>query len=103
MVTVKEIMDVEKSLLELDSKYRYTYSFDELVRSERYIKEIGEITDIFFSVQNDYKHTLNNNDDDFEQKLIAYNNKLLTDEINIDLAPYLDFINHIKEKTTNGE
>ena len=47
MTTIKKLTDLEEILLKADADYRYTYTLDELIKSEKYLKEIGSITNLF--------------------------------------------------------
>lgn len=96
-------MDVEKTLLEFDSKHKFEYSLDELLKSEKYLKELGEITDMYFSIQHEYRNTIDDNDPDLETKLRVYHARLTADEIDIDLSVYNDFITYLKTKITDGD
>ena len=91
MTTVDTLIDIEKILLSVDSTNSFSYTLNELVKSERYLKEIGEITSLYFKKQLEYGKTLYG--DDYEAKLEEYRNFLKSDR--------LDIIKHIKEKVND--
>lgn len=101
MTNIKTLMDIEEVLLKSDNDFRYTYSLDELIKSEKYIKEIGEITNLFLAVQIEYgKISVEN----YKQNLVDYHNKLISDELEIDISKYIEFIsNSISNKATDKE
>ncbi len=101
MVTIKTLMDIEEILLKADSDLRFSYSMDELIKSERYLKELGEMTNVFLAVQIEYGKI---NETNYKQKLVDYHNKLISDEINVDISKYIDFIkNSIKDKISSDK
>ena len=97
MTTIKFLTDLEEILLKADAKYRYTYTLDELIKSEKYLKEIGYITNIFFETQFEYSKTLPD-DEEKNKKLTDYHNFLVNGEIDINVSDYVDFILKIKDK-----
>lgn len=103
MTTIKEIMDIEEVLLKADNDLRYTYSLDELIKSEKYLKELGAITNLFFAVQIEYGKMNDSNDEQYKQKLVDYHNKLISDEIDIDLEKYVVFIKKILNRLSDKD
>lgn len=94
MAKIKELMNIEEILLKSDTYYRYEYSIDELVKSSKYLSEIGEITNLFFTVQLEYSQTVAKNN----YELNDYKNRLMDGDIDIDISKYITFINTIKNK-----
>jgi hypothetical protein len=98
MTTIKKLMYIEEILLKADNDYRYSYTLDELIKSEKYIKEIGEITNLFFAIQIEYSKVCNAKDKEYKQKLVDYHNKLIYSQIDIDTKKYIDFLKSMKNK-----
>lgn len=98
MITIKTLMDIEDVLLRADNDIRYSYSMNEAIKSEKYLKEIGEITNLFLSLQIEYGKVNDTKDEEYKQKLVDYHNKLISDEIDIDITSYLSFIKEIEER-----
>lgn len=86
--------------MKLESKHKYEYTLDELIKSKKYLKEIGEITDLFFSVQYEYSQTLNPLDENLNDKLTSYQVFLSNGNIDIDVSKYTEFINQLENKNT---
>ena len=61
MTTIKKLTELEEILLKSDAECRYSYTLDELIKSETYMKEIGRITNIFFSLKIEYSKKLDEN------------------------------------------
>ncbi len=98
MTTIKKLMYIEEILLKADNDYRYSYTLDELIKSEKYIKEIGEITNLFLAVQIEYGKVCDTKDEKYKQKLVDYHNMLISGKIDIDISKYVDFLLNIKSK-----
>lgn len=86
--------------MKLESKHKYEYTLDELIKSKKYLKEIGEITDLYFSVQYEYSQTLNPLDENLNDKLTSYQVFLSNGSIDIDVSKYAEFINQLENKNT---
>ena len=86
--------------MKLESKHKYEYTLDELIKSKKYLKEIGEITDLYFSVQYEYSQTLNPLDENLNDKLTSYQVFLSNGSIDIDVSKYTEFINQLVNKNT---
>lgn len=100
MTTINELIKIEEKLLKLESKHKYEYTLDELIKSKKYLKEIGEITDLYFSVQYEYSQTLNPLDENLNDKLTSYQVFLSNGSIDIDVNKYTEFINQLENKNT---
>ena len=94
------MIKIEEQLLKLESKHKYEYTLDELIKSKKYLKEIGEITDLYFSVQYEYSQTLNPLDENLNDKLTSYQVFLSNGSIDIDVSKYTEFINQLENKNT---
>lgn len=98
MTTIKKLMYIEEILLKADNDYRYSYTLDELIKSEKYMKEIGEITNLFLAVQIEYGKVNDANDEQYKQKLVDYHNMLISGEIDVDVTKYIEFLMEMKSK-----
>ena len=97
-------MEIEGILLKLNDEYKFEYSLDELIKSNSYIKEIGEITDLFFNVQIEYSKKMLVFDNEKNKEIISgYNNRLINDNIDIDGTKYTLFLNSVKPKIKKQE
>lgn len=94
------MIKIEEQLLKLETKHKYEYTLDELIKSKKYLKEIGEITDLYFSTQYEYSQTLNPLDEELNEKLIKYQTFLSSGTINVDVSKYTEFISQLENKNT---
>jgi len=95
MVTIKILIDLEKKLLDIDnSDLKYNLELNDLLLLKKYLKSIGEITDLFFNLQVDYANTIKD-EENYVDLLISYREKLLKNNINFDVTDVKEFINRI--------
>ena len=95
MVTIKILIDLEKKLLDIDnSELKYNLEWNDLLLLKKYLKSIGEITDLFFNSQVDYANTIKD-EENYADLLISYREKLLKSNINFDITDAKNFINKI--------
>lgn len=95
MVTIKILIDLEKKLLDIDnSELKYNLELNDLLLLKKYLKSIGEITDLFFNSQVDYANTIKD-EENYADLLISYREKLLKSNINFDITDAKNFINKI--------
>jgi serine/threonine protein kinase len=85
----------EKKLLDIDnSDLKYNLELNDLLLLKKYLKSIGEITDLFFNLQVDYANTIKD-EENYADLLISYREKLLKNNINFDITDVKEFINRI--------
>jgi len=95
MVTIKILIDLEKKLLDIDnSDLKYSLELNDLLLLKKYLKSIGEITDLFFNSQVDYANKIKD-EENYADLLISYREKLLKNNINFDITDVKEFINRI--------
>ena len=83
---LNKLIKIEESLLRFEAENKYKISFDEYIKLNKLLKEIGEITTNYFILMKEYDAKLqNDNFDEIKRKeaLIDYNNKLLASNIYI--------------------
>lgn len=97
-MNIQTLIDIEEILLKADNDLRYSYSLDELIKSEKYLEELGKITNLFFSVQLEFSKLYSD-----EELLKIYYNKLSSDDIDIDIAKYVTFIKKISDRLTDKD
>lgn len=101
MANIDKIINIEHVLLQLESIYKFKYSFKDLIESERLLKEIGEITNIYFNTQGEYSTTLN--EDERLNKLKEYRDRLRSEDIEFDVSKYYKFIRRVSQNLENKE
>ena len=99
----KEIINYEEKLLKIDDKYKYSLTFNEAVRLKRYMKKVGDITNVYFELIEDYHKSLRieGATSDIVNDMYSYNDTLQASEVDSDLInmnEVIGFINIISEK-----
>jgi hypothetical protein len=97
MVTINELMTIERFLLEIENRFKFDLSFDKTLKLYKLLKEIGRITNFFFLLQDEYYKKFNDS-----EKLKEYRNKLSGDRFEFDTDESIKFIDEIYD-TTNDE
>lgn len=106
-MSLKEIIEYEEKLLIIDNKYKHNLTFNEVVRLKRYMKKVGDITNIYFDLINSYHKEIAYPTSgyvatsDIVNDMYDYNDMLQNSEVDSDLInmnEIIGFINIIAEK-----
>ena len=92
-LTVRELIELEKKLLEIHEKHRFELSFGDFIKLEKLMKEVGAITNLFFELQKDFYNEFQD-----KNKLELYHEKLQYDEIEYDTTEIEEFLEKTKLK-----
>ena len=80
MATINKFIDAERILLEIDDKYKFKLSFNDMLKLRDYINSVGELTSFYFNIQSDFfKKTQDINE------LSKFNDRISNEEIDTDL------------------
>ena len=91
-------MVVERLLLEIENKFKFDMSFDDVRILYQHLKDIGRITNLFFALQEEYYDKFKDKD-----KLKEYHDKLLNEDINIDITDAAKFIEWIANTNLDND
>ena len=83
MTNLNELVSIEEKLLKFEESDKFLMDFSEYIKLEKFLDEIGYITDKYFSL------------------LKEYNDKLTKQELNIDAESRI--MNNFIEKSLNSE
>lgn len=93
-VTIKDAIKLEKTLLEIEDSYKFVLDFNDMITLKELIKEIGEITELFFNLQIEYGEKYQ------DSKLLSdYKDKLSKDKFELDEQKYINFLTLVELKT----
>ena len=98
METINELMTLERLLLEIDARVKLELTLGDAVKLSKYLEEIGEITSLYFSLQEEHFRKYND-----AEKLNEYHNRLSGDTIDYDTRKVKKFINDVSSKVVNKE
>lgn len=87
---LKDLMSLERLLLEIDVKYKFELPFKDALKLYDYLKEVGKITNYFFFIQDEFHKKYNDID-----KLKEYHDKLMKDDIEFGYEHITKFIENI--------
>lgn len=89
MTNINEIIKIEEMLLKIDNSCKFNLTLYQNIRLSDYLEKIGKMTNIYFELQNDY-YKLNG-----EEMFKEYHNKLVSEELFIDIEPFKMFIDEL--------
>lgn len=98
IVTIKDVINLENTLLEIEESYKFILDLNDMITLKGLIKEIGEITDLFFNLQIEYGEKYQ------DTKLLSeYKDKLSKDKFEFNVQKYINFLNLIELKTKKNK
>ena len=98
MITIKNLMTIERILLEINAKYKFELSFNTVYKLSEFLRNIGRITNYSFLIQDEF----NQQDLSREEKL-DYHVKILNSEVDYDWTKAASFIGELMEELKNEE
>lgn len=101
MTTLKELISIEEKLLQFEKTDKFLIKFNVYIKLEKYLDEIGYITDKYFSLLKQYNEQLTKQNLNFDAKsriLYNFNEEKLETEIDYDVDNVKQFmkLNNIK-------
>ncbi|TWP21964.1 hypothetical protein EUA67_01265 [TM7 phylum sp. oral taxon 352] len=94
IVTIKDAIKLEKTLLEIEDSYKFVLDFNDMITLKELIKEIGEITELFFNLQIEYGEKYQ------DSKLLSeYKDKLSNNKFELNVKKYINFLTLVELKT----
>lgn len=98
LVTVNELMTIERFLLEIDARFKFTLSFSDAYKLYNYLKDVGRITNLYFELLEEFYRR--NPDKD---KLNEYKNKISGDKLEFNIEEVQFFIDEIFDTTKDED
>lgn len=101
MTTLKELITIEEKLLKFEKNDKFLINFNVYIKLEKYLDEIGYITDKYFSLLKQYNEQLTKQELNFDEKsrmLYNFNEEKLETKIdyNVDDVKQFMKLNKIK-------
>lgn len=101
MTNIKELVSIEENLLKFEETDKFLMDFNVYIKLEKYLDEIGYITDKYFSLIKKYNELLTSQDLNFDAKSRSINNfmeRLSETKIEYNIDEIKDFmkLNNIK-------
>lgn len=101
MTNLNELVKIEEILLKYEEKEKFIIDFNEYIKLEKFLDEIGYITDKYFSLLKAYSEKLDKQDLNLDAQMRIMNNfieKSLNSEIDYSIDNVKEFMlkNNIK-------
>ena len=98
MVKVKDLMVLERLLLEVDVRFKFELDFGDAFKLYELLKNVGKITNYAFYIQDEHYKKYND-----AEKLKQYHNMVMNSEVEFDSANTIKFIEYMNEKFNDEE
>lgn len=98
MITIEELMVIERFLLEIDVRFKFDLPFSEALKLYEFLKSVGRITNLYFKLLDEHYAKYND-----PIALQEYRNKISGEEIEFDTEEIKKFIDNIYERVDNVE
>lgn len=98
MITVKNLMILERLLLEIENRFKFQLRFAEVIELNGFIEEIGKVTDLFFTLQEEHYRKFSDNN-----ALSEYHEKLMNDKVKINTSKMITFVKDISNRFVDDE
>jgi len=97
-MTIQRLMSIEKALLEIDSRYKFDLPFNDAIKLNKLLGDVGSITNYFFEIQSEYAEKYGDYD-----KLKEYHEKLMEEEIEYNRDEAILFISKVYNLVEDNE
>lgn len=98
MITVKNLMVLERFLLEIENRFKFQLRFAEVIELYGFLKEVGKITNLFFMLQEQYAEKYND-----KEALKEYHEKLINDSVNLNVTKMVEFVKDVSNRFYDDE
>lgn len=89
-IKLKELMVLERILLEFDVKYKFELDFGDAYKLHTYLNKVGKITSYAFLIQDEFHSKYNDT-----EKLKEYHNKVMDSTIYFNYGDIVEFIENV--------
>lgn len=98
MITIKNLMSLERILLEINVKHKFELSFNSAYKLYKHLIEIGRVTNYSFQVQDEFSQIAKDKDE-----MKSFHEKIINDEVEYDWENTVSFIDELMEELKNNE
>ena len=98
MITVRNLMTLERFLLEIENRFKFQLRFAEVIELYGFLKEVGKITNLFFLIQQQFQEKYADN-----EALKEYHDKLIDDEVNLNASKMIAFVKDVSNRFYDEE
>lgn len=98
MITVKNLMTLERFLLEIENRFKFQLRFAEVIELYSFLKEVGKITNLFFILQEQHAEKYKD-----KEALKEYHDKLINDNVNLNVTKMVEFVKDVSNRFYDEE
>lgn len=98
MIKLKELMILERFLLEIETRFKFELKFEEIVELYAFLKEVGRITNLFFMLQEQHYNAFKDKD-----KLKEYHDRLLDENVNVNTVKMIGLVKDVCKRFNDDE
>ena len=98
MITVKNLMTLERFLLEIENRFKFQLRFAEVIELYGFLKEVGKITNLFFMLQEQHAEKYKD-----KEALKEYHDKLINDSVNLNVTKMVEFVKDVSNRFYDEE
>ena len=95
---VKDLMVLERLLLEIDLRFKFDLDFNDAYKLYDYLKTVARITNYTFLIQEEFHKKFNDTD-----KLKEYHSTIMESYVDFESKDIIDFIEKINSRFENAE
>ena len=92
-IKLKELMVLERILLEFDVKYKFELDFGDAYKLYSYLTKVGKLTSYAFLIQDEFHNKYNDT-----EKLKEYHNKIMDSTVYFNYGDIVKFIDELNER-----
>lgn len=97
MIKLKDLMKIERILLEIDTFFKFELAFNDAWELHNYLVKVGKITSYAFLIQDEFNQKFNDT-----EKLKAYHDKLMENSVQLKcLKELIKFIEKLQKEINN--
>lgn len=98
MIKLKDLMILERFLLEIETRFKFELKFEEVVELYTFLKEVGRVTNLFFILQEQYYGVFKD-----KEKLKEYHDRLLNENVNMNTVKMIGLVKDVYNRFDNEE
>jgi hypothetical protein len=93
MIKLKDLMILERFLLEIETRFKFELKFEEVVELYAFLKEVGRVTNLFFMLQEQYYDAFKD-----KEKLKEYHDRLLNENVNMNTVKMIGLVKDVCDR-----
>lgn len=92
-INIKDLMTIERILLEIETRFKFSIMFGDAYNLHRYLIEVGKVTSYAFLIQDEFNEKYHDT-----EKLKEYHKMVMESYVDFDFEEIVKFINKIQEQ-----